>query len=117
MPSYRFRLRWRLEPGHSLKGLDQPLIVSLPESGECELKAIGDQTQTGGQDLALKSGAFDGQDAAKVAGEKLLAGLLLASIRQGFGLSVQPRIPTGGVTNRGQAGVGGARFERSHGGG
>lgn len=114
MPSYRFRLRWRLEPGHSLKGLDQPLIVSLPESGECELKAIGDQTQTGGQDLALKSGAFEGQDAAKVAGEKLLAGLLLASIRQGFGLSVQPRIPTGGVTKRGKAVLGGDRFDTIH---
>jgi hypothetical protein len=111
MPPYRFRLRWRLEPGRSVQGLDRPLIVNLPDSGECELKVIREPSETGGQDLALKSGGFDSADAAGAAGEKTLAGLLLTSLRQGYGVSTLARTPPGVVTKYGKAMMAGDRFD------
>ncbi len=109
--TYRFRLRWRLEHGRSLHGLDQSLTVSIVPAGECELKSVGGQSQAGGQDLALNSGAFDSVAAAKAAGDKILAGLLLASLRQGFGLSIQTRVSRGVVTNHGKKMLAASRFD------
>ena len=111
--AYRFRLRWRLEHGRSLEGLHQPLTVNLvPGIGDCELRPVGDESHVGGQDLALESGTFDSVEAAEAAGEKALAGLLLASVRQGFGLMIRARIPGGMITNYGKNMLAGGRFDR-----
>jgi hypothetical protein len=85
--------------------------VNLPDSGECELKVIREPSETGGQDLALKSGGFDSADAAGAAGEKTLAGLLLTSLRQGYGVSTLARTPPGVVTKYGKAMMAGDRFD------
>jgi hypothetical protein len=55
-----------------------------------------------GQDLALKSGPFDSEAAARVAGGKAVAALLLTSLRSGYAVSIQPRAPTGVVTDAGR---------------
>lgn len=110
--TYRFRLRWRLEHGRSLDGLHQPLTVTLgSEMGECELKLIGSETYLGGQDLALKSGIFHSAAVAEAAGEKALAGLLLVSVRQGFGLMIHARVPGGGITKYGKNMLSGGQFD------
>lgn len=97
----------------SLDGLHQPLTVNLVAGiGDCELSSVGDESHVGGQDLALKSGTFACVEAAEVAGEKALVGLLLASLRQGFGLMIRARIPGGVITNYGKNMFAGSRYDR-----
>jgi hypothetical protein len=100
--STHLRIRWRFDPGRTLQNFDQPLAAELPTVGVCELKIVGDRAGDVGQDLALKSGPFDSEAAARVAGEKAIVALLLTSLRSGYAVSIQPRAPTGVVTNAGK---------------
>jgi hypothetical protein len=100
--STHFRIRWRFDPGRTLQNFDQPLAAELPTVGLCELKIVGDKAGDVGQDLALKSGPFDSEAAARVAGEKAVAALLLTSLRSGYAVSIQPRAPTGFLFNAGR---------------
>lgn len=110
--THRFRLRWRLEHGRTFDDLSDPISVGLlPGGAECELKAVGDESRSGGQGLALKSGPFHSADEALAAGERVLAGLLLASLRRGFGLSLNARIPAAVVTSYGKRVLAGDRFD------
>ena len=89
-----FRIRWRLEHTREFSGIDKPLTVNLlPGIGECELKLISQGTPLGSQDLALRSRPFETEKEAHAGGDKALTSLLLASLRLGFGVSIQERIP------------------------
>jgi hypothetical protein len=100
--STHFRIRRRFDPGRTLQNFDQPLAAELPIVGLCELKIVGDKAGDVGQDLALKSGPFDSEAAARVAGEKAVAALLLTSLRSGYAVSIQPLAPTGFLFNAGR---------------
>lgn len=59
--TFRFRIRWRLEPGRSVDGLNEPAVIDLsPDLTGCELKSVGGETTRGGQQLALLSGRTGG---------------------------------------------------------
>jgi len=86
-------------------------VTLLPHIGACELKSVGGETQAGGQDLALKSGPFESASEAEASGQKVLAGLVLASLRGAYGVSIQAQVPGGGVTNYGKKTLGAGRFD------
>jgi hypothetical protein len=86
-----------------------PLLL-LP-GGECELKAVGSESAGGGQQLALKSGAFESSAEALAAGQRATAGLLLSSLRQGYGVSINARVAGGGVTANGKKWLAQDRFD------
>jgi hypothetical protein len=67
--------------------------LMLLSGGECELKAVGAESAGGGQELALKSGPFESSDEALAAGQQVTAGLLLSSLRQGYAVSINVRVP------------------------
>src|ERR1019366_10717897 len=95
---YRFRVRWQFEPGRRVSGLDQPVTVALsPELSGCELSVVSEGDAFGGQNCVLKSPDFGNPDEALVASEKALVGLLLASLRRGYGVSMVERLPPGVV--------------------
>jgi len=77
-----------------------PLML-LP-GGECELMAVGGESARGGPELALKSGRFESPDEALAAGQQATAGLLLSSLRQGYAVSINARVPGGIVTTYGK---------------
>ncbi len=100
--NFRFRIRWRLEPGRSIDGLNEPVLIDISQDVKgCELKSVGGETRRGGQQLALLSGKYDNEAAAGNAAKITVFALALASLRGGYGLSLLPRVPEGVITDYG----------------
>lgn len=109
---FRYRIRWRFEHGHSISGLKAPVTVSPGNaSGDFELRPIEEADQFAGQGIALRSSEFATADGARAEGERALLRLLHASIENGYGVSLKPRIPPGFITEYGKKALGGDRFD------
>lgn len=106
---YRFRLRWQLEPGRRISELEGPVAMQLMPGGDCELKAVAKASSRGGQHMVLRSGAFPSEQEALAAGQALCSGLLLHSLRGGYGVAIAERTPKAVLTDVGKRLLGGVR--------
>ncbi len=99
--TYRFRLRWQLEPRRSVQHLDGDVLISLPSIGHCKLNPIADATNYDGQSLALTGPPTQSKEMAMKQGEIALGLLLQATLKSGYAVQIQPLRPGGWITQYG----------------
>ncbi|MDQ9169009.1 hypothetical protein Q8A64_01160 [Oxalobacteraceae bacterium R-40] len=97
-PVYRFRLRWMLEPGRSVKDFEGAALLALPDIGVCEIKPIAPPNHLGGQSLALIGPPTASREKAMHDAETVLGRLLQATLKLGYAVLLQPSRPQGVIT-------------------
>jgi hypothetical protein len=109
---YRFRLRWRVEHGRTLKDLTERVEFDLAAGIErCGLAVVEEKSAYGGQGYSIQSGDFATPDEAHAAGERAQNALLLTSLRRGYGISLRPRTPGGFITEYGKHFLSGGQYD------
>lgn len=105
MPSesttFRFRIKFQLEPGRSIKDLEGPTCIELANVGKCELKPSSAADAAEGQTLIITGPRVSSVDLAKTLGSTALGALLGTSLKQGFGVLLQTPRPGGVITDYG----------------
>jgi hypothetical protein len=78
-----------MEQTRSVPELGGPAIFDLPGVGMCEIKPLEEQPQG----LVLTGPAYGTAEEAQAASEAALIGLLRLSLRSGYAITLQPRLP------------------------
>jgi hypothetical protein len=86
--TYGFRLRFILAPGRRIETRDDTLTLRSAGGSEFQLKPVDGSVIADASNLAIRSGGYADEEAAKATGQRVKDALLLASVTTNLGANL-----------------------------